>query len=67
MNNKAMKFDSNGIYASNPKLHAIALQVIEQEKRDREACRRAAESESDFPSWGPAMGQWGHWNISDRD
>jgi len=23
--------------------------------------------ESDFPSWGPAMGQWGIWNISDRD
>ena len=23
--------------------------------------------ESEFPSWGPAMGQWGIWNISDRD
>jgi|TARA_B000000441_G_scaffold33619_1_gene21691 hypothetical protein len=62
-----MKFDSNGIYASSEKLKEIALIVLEQEKRDREAARRAAESASDFPSWGPAMGQWGHWNISDRD
>ena len=63
-----MKFDSNGIYASSEKLKEIALLVVEQERKDRE--RRAAiaaESESDFPSWGPAMGQWGVWNISDRD
>ena len=23
--------------------------------------------EIEFPSWGPSMGQWGYWNISDRD
>ena len=67
MTNKAMKFDSNGIYASSEKLRGIAMIVVEQEKKDREAARRAAESASDFPSWGPAMGQWGVWNISDRD
>ena len=32
-----MKFDSNGIYASSEKLKEIALIVLEQEKRDREA------------------------------
>ena len=67
MNKTPMKFDSNGIYASSEKLREIAMIVLEQEKKAREACRRAAESESDFPSWGPAMGQWGVWNISDRD
>jgi hypothetical protein len=66
MTNKAMQFDSNGIYASSEKLREIALIVLEQEKRDREAARRAAESASEFPSWGPAMGEWGTWNISDR-
>ena len=62
-----MKFDSNGIYASSEKLKEIALLIVEQDRKDREARRRAAESESDFPQWGAAMGQWGHWNISDRD
>ena len=62
-----MKFDQDGIYASSAKLKEIAMIVLEQEKRDREAARRAAESASDFPEWGAAMGQWGHWNISDRD
>ena len=54
-----MKFDSDGIYASTPQLRSIALQVLEQERRDRAACRRAA----DEPVGG---GQWGYWNISDR-
>ena len=64
-----MKFDSNGIYASSEKLKEIALIVLEQEKRDREAARRAVEMDDriEFSSWGPAMGQWGTWNISDRD
>ena len=35
MNNKAMQFDSNGIFASTPELSAIALQVLEQEKREQ--------------------------------
>ena len=40
-----MKFDSNGIYASSPELSKIALQVLEQERRERMTCRRAAECE----------------------
>ena len=31
-----MKFDSNGIWASSPELTKIGLQVLEQEKRERE-------------------------------
>ena len=57
---KKIQFDSNGIYASNPKLSAIALQVMEQEKREREL-RRSLSAE-DLNG-----GQWGIWNISDRD
>ena len=57
-----MKFDQNGIYASSPELRAIALQVLEQERRDRAACRRAAEN-----ALIDDCGQWGIWNISDRD
>ena len=37
------KFDSNGIYASDARLSAIALQVLEQERQERMTCRRAAE------------------------
>ena len=58
MNNKPMKFDSNGIYASSPELSKIALQVMEQEKREREL--RRSMSDEDL------RGQWGYWNISDR-
>ena len=54
-----MKFDSNGIYASSPELSKIALQVMEQEKREREL--RSRLSDEDLNS-----GQWGIWNISDR-
>jgi len=61
---KQIKFDSNGIYASNPKLSAIALQVMEQEKRERELRREW------FSKWNDSRpddgGQWGIWNISDR-
>ena len=32
-------FDQNGIFASDAKLTAIALQVLEQEKRERELRR----------------------------
>ena len=41
-----IQFDSNGIYASDAKLNAIALQVLEQERRERMTCRRAAEYET---------------------
>ena len=53
-----MKFDSNGIYASSPELTKIALQVMEQEKREREL--RRSMSDEDLRA------QWGTWNISDR-
>ena len=41
-----IQFDSNGIYASDAKLNAIALQVLEQERVERATCRRAAEYET---------------------
>ena len=60
-----MKFDSNGIFASTPELTAIALQVMEQEKRERELRREWVSKWNDSrPDDG---GQWGTWNISDRD
>ncbi len=54
MNKTPIKFDSNGIYASSEKLREIALLCLEREKAIREA--RLADN-----------GQWGNWNISDRD
>ena len=61
---KQTKFDSNGIYASDAKLSAIALQVLEQEKRERELRREW------FSKWNDSSnhdgGQFGIWNISDR-
>jgi hypothetical protein len=57
---KKIQFDQNGIFASTPELNAIALQVLEQEKREREL--RRSLSDQDLNS-----GQWGIWNISDRD
>jgi len=54
-----MKFDSNGIFASTPELRSIALQVMEQEKRERELRRSLTDED--------LSGQWGVWNISDRD
>ena len=60
---KQTKFDSNGIYASDAKLSAIALQVLEQEKRERELRREW------FSKWNDSSnhdgGQFGM-NISDR-
>ena len=38
-----IKFNSNGIYASDARLNSIALQVLEQERQERMTCRRAAE------------------------
>ena len=55
-----MKFDSNGIFASTPELRSIALQVMEQEKRERELRRSLTDEDLNG-------GQWGIWNISDRD
>ena len=58
-------FDQNGIFASDAKLTAIALQVLEQEKREREVSREW------FSKWNDTRsadgGQWGIWHISDRD
>ena len=59
MTNKAMQFDSNGIFASTPELTKIALQVMEQEKRERELRRSLTDEDLNG-------GQWGIWNISDR-
>ena len=56
---KKIQFDSNGIFASTPELSAIALQVMEQEKRERELRRSLTDED--------LSGQWGIWNISDRD
>ena len=53
-----MKFDSDGIFASTPELRSIALQVMEQEKRERELRRSLTDED--------LSGQWGVWNISDR-
>jgi hypothetical protein len=53
------KFDSNGIFASTPELSAIALQVLEQEKRERELRRSLTDEDLNG-------GQWGIWHISDR-
>lgn len=57
---KQIQFDSNGIYASNPMLSKIAMQVLEREKRERELQRRLSDEDLNG-------GQWGIWNISDRD
>ena len=58
-------FDQNGIFASDAKLTAIALQVLEQEKRERELRREW------FSKWNESNsadgGQWGIWHISNRD
>ena len=53
-----IQFDSNGIFASTPELRSIALQVIEQEKRER-VLRRSLSDEDHNATWGV-------WNISDR-
>ena len=54
-----IQFDQNGIFASDSKLSAIALQVLEQEKRERELRRSLTDEDLNG-------GQWGIWNISDR-
>ena len=51
-----IQFDSNGIYASDARLSSIALECLEQERRER-ACLRAARAEGI---------QWTDWHISDR-
>ena len=62
MNNKPMTFDSNGIFATTPELRSIALQLMDQDKRERECLRLALMDDQDMDS-----GHWGIWNISDRD
>ena len=59
---KKIQFDSNGIFASTPELASIALQVLEQEKRERELRREW------FTKWNDSRpeGTFGTWNISDR-
>ena len=59
-----IQFDQNGIFASDARLRSIALQVMDQEKRERELRREW------FSKWNDSRpadgGQWGIWNISDR-
>lgn len=57
-----MKFDSNGIYASDDFLASIAADYLKQEKRERDARRLALMDDQEMDD-----GQWGIWNISDRD
>jgi len=57
-----MKDYGNGIYASNDWLADIARQCIEREMMQRQA--RQASHGSLTEGTG---GQWGIWNISDRD
>ena len=53
-----IQFDANGIFASTPELSKIALQVMEQEKRERELRRSLTDEDLNAT--------WGTWNISDR-
>ena len=52
-----------------PLMSRVMDSILKQQQAEadrRKAVRECREAESDFPSWGPAMGQWGHWDISDR-
>ena len=71
MENKAMTRTGFFIHNENPSpLMQKVMENIQRqhqaEAAQRKAIRECRESTSDFPSWGPAMGQWGNWNISDR-
>ena len=60
----------NDTAANDPICQSVMASYLEELKREtarRQAIRECREAESDFPSWGPAMGEWGTWNISDRD
>ena len=57
-----MKFNSDGIYASNDFLASIAADYLKQEKRERDARRLALMDDQAMDD-----GQWGIWNISGRD
>ena len=57
-----MKDYGNGIYASNDWLADIARQCIEREMMQRQA-RQASHGNLTEGTGG----QWGIWNISDRD
>ena len=51
MNKKPMKFDSNGIAASNSFLSSIALEVLEMSVKN--ACRRAcSDADLDNATYG---------------
>ena len=64
---------ANGMFLHSENPSPLMTKVMENIQRQqqaeaaqRKAIRECRESTSDFPSWGPAMGQWGNWNISDR-
>ena len=57
-----IQFHSNGIFASTPEHASMHLQLLEQEKRERELRREW------FSKWNDSRpeGTFGTWNISDR-
>lgn len=63
----AMKNYGNGIFASDDRLAAIGLKCMEQERQQAQA--RAAARREWFEKWEDTRprGQFGTWNISDRD
>jgi hypothetical protein len=71
MNNTQRHHDGQFITTGTPSplMETVMQNILKQqaaEAAQRKAIRECRESTSDFPSWGPAMGQWGNWNISDR-
>jgi len=78
MENKTTKLETSAdgifMHSSNPSpvmqaaMDSIRRQM-QAEAEHRKAVRECREADNgiEFPSWGPALGQWGNWNISDRD
>ena len=62
-----MKNYGTGILASDDRLAAIGLKCMEQERQQAQA--RAAARREWFEKWDDSRprGQFGTWNISDRD
>ena len=62
-----MKNYGNGILASDDRLAVLGLKYMEQERQRAQA--RAAARQEWFSKWNDSRprGQFGTWNISDRD
>ena len=59
--------DLNAIMATYTKQYNAMMARSAAAKADVAGSTEILTPESEFPSWGPAMGQWARWNISDRD